>query len=161
MWKKLTIDDLRKILSEDEVFKLNSISINELQADQVCNDVIDLVSDTWRGMLLGKSVAIDIREHFTPSSLSYWILIQARYSLWTRFPNSPDIALDEARQKEYEKSLEIFDSNKIGVESPDWEYSSDNPKNKNTSPDTSSIRIPYFTRMDNDIIYNYKSLSSY
>lgn len=164
MWKKLDISDLRKILSEDEVQKLSTISISTTDFEQTVNDVLDVVSDTWRGMLLGKSVAIDIREHYTPSSLAYWILIQARYTLWTRFPNSPDIALDAARQKEYEKSLEIFDSNKIGTEAPEWEYSSNNPDNKTeaeSKQDSGSIRIPYFSRFDDDVIFNYPNLSAY
>ena len=44
MWKQLTIDDLKKILSDDEVEKINEISTAD---PNVVQNVIDIVSDTY------------------------------------------------------------------------------------------------------------------
>ena len=46
-WKRLTIDDLRLILSEDETQKLDTLSLNEDITEPV-NQTILLVSNTWR-----------------------------------------------------------------------------------------------------------------
>lgn len=136
-WKQLDYQDLQKILSQDEISTLETCSTS---LSATCDEVIDLVADTWRGMLIGKSVPVDIREHYIPGSLAYWVLVQARYSLWTRFPNSPAFALDEARKKEYEQSREIFSSGKIGTEDPEWEHSSDNPENGTRIPGSIQIQ---------------------
>lgn len=132
MWTQLTINDLRKILSEDEIEKLNTLSIGDGITDMI-NSQIDLISDTWRGALQGKGYSMDIRDHYTPSEYQYWILVHARWAIWTRFPNSINIALDDARKNEYDKCLELLKDPYLNVSDPDWEYSSENPSNWNES----------------------------
>lgn len=145
-WKQLNIDDLRTILSEDEVNSLNTLSLKPNTTDAI-NSCIDLVSDTWRGALLAKSYRYDIRDHYTPSEYSYWILVHARWAIWTRFPMSPDIALDEARKEEYKQALKFLQNPSIGVTKPDWEYDSGNPANGVQS--MGSISVPWM-RFDED-----------
>lgn len=100
MWKKLDINDLRTILSEDELDKLRTLSL-DAEIDNIVNDGLNLISDTWRGALGAKGYTLDIRAHYTPPEYRYWILTHARYAIWTRFPNTPGIALDKAREAEY------------------------------------------------------------
>ena len=107
MWKALDIDDLRLILSEDETAQLNQYSLDQ-SLTAVINDTINMVSDAWRGALSAKGYALDSREHYTPGSYAYYILVHARWAVWTRFPNSKQIALDDARKQEYEKALDLL-----------------------------------------------------
>ena len=107
MWKALDIDDLRLILSEDETTQLNQYSLDQ-SLTAVINDTINMVSDAWRGALSAKGYALDAREHYTPSTYKYYILVHARWAVWTRFPNSKQIALDDARKQEYEKALDLL-----------------------------------------------------
>ena len=53
MWKRLNIDDLRTILSEDEIERLNTLSVDD-SIESVVNDGIDLIYDMWRGALSAK-----------------------------------------------------------------------------------------------------------
>lgn len=147
-WKKLDIDDLRKILSEDEVAVLATIGV-PADVENMVNDVIDVVADTWRGAIIGKGYAYDVRDHYVPGTYAYWVLVHARWALWTRFPHSPSIALDEARKDEYEKALEILEKCALGTSKPDYEHSSDNPENK--AGGTPSVVIP-FLRFDEQLM---------
>lgn len=138
MWKKLDIDDLRTILSEDEIERLQTISVDD-EISSVVNDSIDMISDTWRGALAAKGRTIDVRDHYTPSEYRYWILVHARYAMWTRFPNAPDIALDKAREAEYKKALEILKDPFLDVVPPDY---GDDPELSATVDKSSSIFVP-------------------
>lgn len=122
MWKKLDSEDLKTILSDDEIQKLLEISTTD---PNVIQSVLDAVSDTWRGALRSKGFELDIRDHYTPPELAYWVLVHARWVVWTRFPNSPAFALDEARRSEYEKCLEYLENMPIGPSKPDY---SDDPE---------------------------------
>lgn len=121
MWKRLKIEDLKKILSDDETEKLEDISTT---SPDVVQDVLDLVADSWRGAWQAKGYQVDVRDHYVAPEYTYFVLVHARYAIWTRFPNSPAYALDEARKTEYEKSLELLKSPYIGVSKPDY---SDDP----------------------------------
>ena len=61
MWKRLNIDDLRTILSEDEIERLNTLSVDN-SIESVVNDGIDLISDMWRGALQAKGYTISKEE---------------------------------------------------------------------------------------------------
>lgn len=119
MWKKLDINDLRTILSEDEIQRLQTLSLED-DFEDVLNRGMDIVSDMWRGALAAKGYTIDVRDHYTPPEYAYWILIHARFALWTRFPQTPDFALDKAREAEYKKALEILHNPFINVSAPDY-----------------------------------------
>lgn len=146
MWKKLTTDDLKMILSEDEVMTLNTTSVDEQLTDIVQN-AIDLVSDMFRGAFMAKGYAIDTRDGYIPSGYVLPVLQYARYVAWTRFPNSPVIALDEARKEDVKRLQELLKNPYIGVEKPDWEHSSENPEAEGGSQHTGSISMP-FLRFD-------------
>lgn len=54
-WKKLDINDLRLVLSEDEVLKLNELSLDQ-SITEVINSTIELVTSAWRGALKAKGM---------------------------------------------------------------------------------------------------------
>lgn len=137
-WKRLTVDDLRTLLSEDEVDKLTELAT--LSAGVDVQNAIDIVSDTWRGALQAKGVDVDVRDHYTPASYRYWILVHARWAVWTRFPGTPSYALDDARKEEYKKALEILGSAALAAEKPN--YSDDPSLSSLASTGGSSIVCP-------------------
>ena len=120
-WKPLTIDDLMQLLSEDETKQLNTYSLDD-RISAVIDGTIDLVADTWRGAFAAKGYKVDTRDHFIPSSYAYYVLVHARHAVWTRFPNSETIALDDRREDEYEKAMELLKDPYIGTDAPDPEY---------------------------------------
>lgn len=127
-WKRLTVNDLKLILSADECDKLETLSRTD-DWDNVVQSCIDNVANTWRGMFLARGFEFDVREHFIPSSFAHWVLIHARHAVWTRFPNSDSIALDQRRLDSYDKAMEFFSDPPIGPEPPDPENSSASPIN--------------------------------
>lgn len=140
MWKALDIDDLRLILSEDETRQLNTYSVDE-SITAVINDTINMVSDAWRGALSAKGYALDSREHFTPSAYRYYILVHCRHAVWTRFPNSEQIALDKRRLDEYEKAIDLLKDPILDVDpvTPEGQAGDENA----TGTGAGSIRVPW------------------
>lgn len=140
MWKALDISDLRLILSEDETRQLNTYSVDE-SITAVINDTINMVSDAWRGALSAKGYTLDSREHYTPGSYAYYILVHCRWAVWTRFPNSKTIALDDARKQEYEKALELLKDPILDVDpvTPEGQAGDENA----TGTGAGSIRVPW------------------
>lgn len=144
-WKKLDIDDLRLILAEDEVERLNTLSLKE-DLTGVLNDTIELVAQTWRGAMRGKGLEIDPREGYIPSAYAYWILVHARYACWSRFPNSGVIAIDDVRKKEYEQALEILRSPFLNTDEVEWYLPSGEPNpdlSAYTKKSPSSLTTPW------------------
>lgn len=148
-FKKLTIDDLRNILSEDEIQALNTLSLDDKKA-AIVNDTINIIADTWRGALGAKGYRLDVRDHFIPSEYVYWVLVHARWAIWTRFPMSPVVGLDDARKDEYKKAMELLKDPYIGISKPDWEYDPTNPVNGGNGD--AAITIP-FLRFDESLYY--------
>lgn len=138
-WKHLDIDDLRLILSEDEADQLNTYSLNTEMVD-VVNETMDVVSDAWRGALAAKGYTLDTRDHYVPPEYSYYVLVHCRHAVWTRFPNSRDIALDERRKEEYDKAMELMRDPFIDVSEPDGGGEPDNRGAPGTG--AGSIRVP-------------------
>ena len=152
MWIKLTSEDLKKILSQDEIDILDSAS-STLQ--QQIDDTIDLVAAQLRGAMIGKSFEMDIRDYYVPTSYSLAVLTVARAICWSRFPMSPAIAMDELRQKELDYYRDLIKDPTFGADKPEWEYSSKNPDNQeNQAVNTGSIKLPFFERLDKDLIWN-------
>lgn len=120
-WKQLTVDDLKKILSDDETQKIEEIST---ESPDVVQEVLDLVASSWRGAWKAKGYNVDVRENYVAPEYAYWVLVHARYAIWTRFPMSPSIALDEARKAEYENALEMLQNPYLATSKPDY---SDDP----------------------------------
>ena len=149
MWSQLTIDDMKLYLSQDELDSLNTYSTN---VDEVVNKELDVIADMFRGAFISKSYEIDTREHYIPSSYKHFVCVYARWSLWTRFPMSPSVALDDARKAEYELVKGLLKDAYIGVDKPSWEHSSSNPDNPDNAgaQQGGSIKIP-FLRMDQSL----------
>ena len=145
-WNRLTIDDMKLYLSQDELDSLNTYSVN---VDEVVNKELDVIADMFRGAFISKSYEIDTREHYIPSSYKHFVCVYARWSLWTRFPMSPSVALDDARKAEYELVKDLLKDAYIGVDKPDWEYSSNNPENTGKIQG-GSIKLP-FLRFDQSL----------
>lgn len=121
MWKQLNWDDLKTILSQDELERLTTVSVDE-DIENIVNNCCNLISEMWRGALAAKGYTIDTRDYYTPSEYTYWILVHIRWAVWTRFPQSSDIALDKAREAEYKQALELMKSPSIDVGKPDSEH---------------------------------------
>lgn len=119
-WNRLTIDNLRLVLAEDEVEKLNEVSLDP-NLSAVIQDQLDMVADAYRGAWQSKGYAIDSREHYIPSSYKNFILNYARFQIFTRFPMTPGFALDENRKKQYEEAQELLKDPYIGVDPLDQE----------------------------------------
>ena len=146
MWSQLTIDDMKLYLSQDELDSLNTYSVN---VDEVVNKELDVIADMFRGAFISKSYEIDTREHYIPSSYKHFVCVYARWSLWTRFPMSPSVALDDARKAEYELVKDLLKDAYIGVDKPEWEHSSSNPENTGKIQG-GSIKLP-FLRFDQSL----------
>ena len=129
MYKKLSIEDLKLVLSQDEIEKLSELSIDPALTDNI-NKTIEMVSDVWRSALSAKGYTLDIRDGYIPSGYAYWVLVHARWAVWTRFPQSATIALDEGRKNEYEQAMKLLQNPYIDVEKPLWEFSPENPDNR-------------------------------
>lgn len=157
MWKKLTTDDLKTILSQDELDKLESISVDP-SIQSIVSNSIDLVADMFRGAFEAKGYEIDIREHYIPAGYVLPVLQLARETAWSRFPNSPAIALDEVRKEEVKRLYELLKNPYIGAEKPDWEHSSKNPEATGRKSGLGSIVIP-FLRFDEQL-YHWDRITS-
>ena len=150
-WNRLTIDDMKLYLSQDELDSLNTYSTD---VENVINQQLDAIADMFRGAFVSKSYEIDTREHYIPSSYKHFVCSYARYVIWQRFPMSPNVALDDARKAEYELVKGLLKDAYIGVDKPDWEHSSQNPDNPDNKGKTQAgtIGLP-FIRFDEQLIY--------
>ena len=146
MWSQLNIDDMKLYLSQDELDALNSYSVD---IENVINKQLDAIADMFRGAFVSKSYEIDTRDHYIPSSYKHFVCTYARYVIWQRFPMSPNVALDDARKAEYELVKDLLKDAYIGVDKPDWEYSSNNPDNTGKIQG-GSIKLP-FLRFDQSL----------
>lgn len=143
-WKKLDTDDLKLILAQDELDRLSTLSIDSTLTD-VMQKTLDMVAAVWRGALSAKGYTLDTRDLYIPAAYQYWVLVHARWALWTRFPNASNVALDAAREKEREQALELLENPYIDVEKPDWEHDPSNPANRGDSywAAADSIHVPW------------------
>ena len=132
MWKLLTINDLRKILSEDEVDKLNKLSLEDSLLEQVVNQTILMISNTWRGALKGQSYVYDIRDGYTPPEYEYYILV---------YFGNYYLALDDARTDEYKYALKLLEKPFIDVSRPEDEYASDKQPDEQDDSSVKDIAV--------------------
>ena len=144
-WKQLNIEDMKLYLSQDELDVLNNISTD---ISDIVNKQLDVIADMFRGAFISKGYEIDTREHYIPSSYQHWVCTYARYVIWQRFPMSPSVGLDEARKQEWNLACDMLKNPRIGVESPEWQYSSENPDNGKVQ--AGSIGLP-FMRIDQEM----------
>lgn len=138
-WKRLQIEDIQMVLAQDEIEKLENLS-KDPETRAIIQDILDNVSDAWRGALAAKSVVLSTVEHSTPSEYRIFILNFARHQIWTRFPQSRDIALDERRVAEYEAAMDLLQNPYINVSPPSPE---ERPTPEDGMKSTGSIFVPY------------------
>lgn len=118
-WKRLTIDDLRLVLAESEVEKLNEYNKSE-EITEMVNAQLDAVADMFRGAWLAKGYNLDVRDHFVAPEYIVPVLNYARWEIWTRFPMTEDFALTEPRKFGYETAKELLKNPYIGTSEPDY-----------------------------------------
>jgi hypothetical protein len=147
MWKQLTIDDLKLVLAQDEIDKLEERSV---EMENVINSQLDIVADLFRGAWKAKGYKLDVREHYVAPEYIIPILNYARWQIWTRFPMTENYSLSEPRQKGYEEAAELLKDPYIGVSDPADPNDPDNP-NKPDGIKDAAISIPYLI-MDNPYI---------
>lgn len=123
-WERLDIDDLRLVLSEDEVEKLNERSLADDKLNVIIQEQLDVVADAFRGAWKSKGYELDVREHYVAPEYRNAVLNYARFQIFTRFPMTTSFALDENRKKQYEEAAELLKDPYIGVSKPDY---SDDP----------------------------------
>lgn len=124
-WERLTIDDLRLVLAEDEIEKLNERSLADDKLSVVLQEQLDLVSDAFRGAWQSRGYTLDVRDHYVAPEYKQFVLNYARWQIWTRFPMTENFALSEPRKKQYEEAVELLKNPYIGVSKPDY---SDDPE---------------------------------
>lgn len=154
MWNKLTESDLRLVLSQDEIERISTLSLDP-SLKTVVQDSLDMAADAFRGAFAGKGFTMDVREHYIPASYRHWVLVYARQICWTRFPMSPNYAMDDLRKEEQKTALQMLKDPCVGTETPDWEHSSKNPENGKIKNGT--ITLPPL-RFDSDL-FHYHNLS--
>lgn len=112
-WNLLTSDDLRTALSEDELSKLSTVSI---ELDDVLQQTLYQAADSFRGAWLAKSYDVDTRQHYTADSYKPFILAFARHLLWARFPMAENYALGDARKIMLDKAFDLLDKPVLGTD---------------------------------------------
>ena len=119
------------------------MSIEE-SIDDIIQQQIDCVADSYRAAFSSKGYAMDIRPHYLPNAYRLYALCIARYYICTRFPNSLNIFLDEPRKELYTQAMELLKDPYIGVPEPDY---SDDPdlsgRTDLTSISDASLTLPY------------------
>ena len=119
------------------------MSIEE-SIDDIIQQQIDCVADSYRAAFSSKGYAMDVRPHYLPNAYRIYALCIARYYICTRFPNSLNIFLDEPRKDLYTQAMELLKDPYIGVPEPDY---SDDPELSGrtdlTSISDASLTLPY------------------
>ena len=119
------------------------MSIEE-SIDDIIQQQIDCVADSYRAAFSSKGYAMDIRPHYLPNAYRLYALCIARYYICTRCPNSLNIFLDEPRKDLYTQAMELLKDPYIGVPEPDY---SDDPELSGrtdlTSISDASLTLPY------------------
>lgn len=144
MWKRLTVDDLRKTLAEDEIDKLNNMSLISSEVEQVIQETLDMVADSYRGAWSAKGYTVDVREHYVAPEYVLPVLNYARWQIWTRFPMTEQYSLSEPRKSLYEKAEELLKNPYIGVSRPDYSTDPDlSGRTDLSGAGDNSITIPF------------------
>lgn len=156
-WIHLDINDLRQALAEDEIQKLDTLSLTDSSISAMLSAQLDTVADTFRGVLKGKGFKVDVRDHYIAPEYKLFVLSLAREWCWSRFPMSPTIAIDDVRKELFSLAHEQLKNPTVGASDPDWEYDPENPANQ-TKPSFGSVVLPYL-RMNDELVWWHNALS--
>lgn len=140
-WIKLGYQDMQLYLSQDELDKLQEISLST-NISSVVEQTLDMVSDSFRSAFKSKGYPLDVRDSYVTRGYKPFLLSYARWVLWNRFPNAGVFALTETRKDEYEEAKELLKNPYLGVSDPDY---SDDPElsDLNATKDDEAISVPY------------------
>ena len=150
-WKHLTIDDLKLVLAQDEVSKLEERSV---EITDIINKQLDIVADMFRGAWAAKGYKLDVREHYVAPEYVIPVLNYARWQIWTRFPATENISLAENRKAGYDAAVKLLENPYIGTSDPYDPTDPDNP-NENDKIKGSAISMPYLRFDDPYIGFSY------
>ena len=150
-WKHLTIDDLKLVLAQDEVSKLEERSV---EITDIINKQLDIVADMFRGAWAAKGYKLDVREHYVAPEYVIPVLNYARWQIWTRFPATENISLAENRKAGYDAAVKLLENPYIGTSDPYDPTDPDNP-NENDKIKDSAISMPYLRFDDPYIGFSY------
>lgn len=134
-WQRLRYADLQQVLAQDELDKLDNLSLSS-EVSSICETILDNCADAFRGAFRSKSYLIDIRDHYVPKCYHNEVLNIAREQIWSRFPNSKDIAIDDVRKQLYEDAKKTLDNPIRAVPIPDY---SDDPELSGRTDLTSNV----------------------
>lgn len=151
MWKQLTIEDLKLVLAQDEVEKLEERSV---EITDIINKQLDIVADMFRGAWSAKGYKIDVRPHYVAPEYIIPVLNYARWQIWTRFPATENISLAENRKTGYDEAVKLLENPYIGTSDPADPNDPDNP-NKSDGIKDSAISMPYLRFDDPYIGFSY------
>ena len=105
MWIKFEKSLLKTSLAIDECIALDNVQTFEV--DKILSQTCHFTASTFR-QWIGRYYRIDSREDYIPESYVQFALDFARYNLWTRLPNSGQIALDDRRVKTYDNIMQML-----------------------------------------------------
>lgn len=142
MWNALQFDDLKLVLEKEELEKLTALQPDD---QEIIENTLDIVADTFRGSLKAKGFKLSTATHSIPSAYKLPALILSRRQIWTRFPNSQSIALDEIRQKEIEWAEKVLANCNFDIDTIPWDDDPENPDNPDYEANNlqGSIKVPY------------------
>lgn len=143
-WRRLTKDDLRLVLAEDEIQKLEQASLDLPSLSAVIQQQLDACADTFRAAFRSKGYTLDVRDHYIDDGYVIPALDYARYQIFTRFPMAENYALSKPREELYKAAQELLKNPYLGTSTPDY---SDDPELSGDVDDSlakdPSITIPW------------------
>ena len=151
-WKYLTTDDLRLALSEDELERLGTLSLDDSKLSVVLQQTLDNAADAFRAAWAAKGYQLDPRDHYISTGYSEFVLSFARWNLWCRFPMSDNYALSEPRKLQYEKAVELLKDPWLNTDKVNWNDPELSGYVELSAQTGSSISVPW-QRMDYDIYW--------
>lgn len=148
-WKRLDIDDLRLVLAEDEIDKLNTRSVDP-KFSQIVQDQLDLAADAFRGAWSAKGYSIDIRPHYIAPEYRQFVLDYARYQIFTRFPMAEDFALSKPREELWKIAVAMLKDPYLATSAPDYEDDPEAAEEAAKQAGDSSVAMPWL-RMPGEV----------
>lgn len=138
-WIRPMVEDLKLVLSQEEIDKLAEVSV---ETEDVIQKQLDSVADLFRSAYLSRGYAIDSRDHYIDAGYLIPMLNYARFQIFTRFPMTGDYALDENRKKQFETAVELLKNPYLATSKPDNQPTPGPDVPSFVSADA-SIRLPY------------------
>lgn len=123
-WQRLSYGDLAEVLAQDEIDKLDEYSLSA-DISSICQSQLDSVANAFRYAWHSKGYPVDERPAYIPNGYKMFVLNIARVEIWSRFPNSNNIGIDEVRKQLYDDAKALLKDPYIGVPVPDY---SDDPE---------------------------------